>query len=203
MKSVNNKTKNTIMQIAIALFKEKGYANVSVNEIAEACDISKAGFYYHFKSKDELISEYYNHIYTQSQDDLLKLLTIKSDVEKLWALLLPAIDYTISNGPDILSQVFKTNLDCDKGTFSFEDDKLREVCAKLIREGQKSGEIKNNSNAESLFESICYKIIGIAVVWCIKDGSFDEKELIRKHFNTLLGLNINEEVAPDRNSART
>ncbi|MEE8810058.1 TetR/AcrR family transcriptional regulator [Lactimicrobium sp.] len=53
----DNDKKREIRRKALSLFKEKGYDNVTVNEIASAASISKNTFYYYYKSKEELIRD--------------------------------------------------------------------------------------------------------------------------------------------------
>lgn len=43
-----------IIDQATDLFAVHGFSGVSMREIAEACDLSKAGLYYHFKDKEDL-----------------------------------------------------------------------------------------------------------------------------------------------------
>lgn len=43
-----------IIQIAESLFIEKGYVNVSTNEIAKRANIAKGTLFYHFESKEKL-----------------------------------------------------------------------------------------------------------------------------------------------------
>ncbi|MHC1782008.1 MAG: TetR/AcrR family transcriptional regulator [Anaerolineaceae bacterium] len=43
-----------ILETAAALFVAHGYEGISIREIADACDLSKAGIYYHFKDKEGL-----------------------------------------------------------------------------------------------------------------------------------------------------
>ncbi|MFC7063297.1 TetR/AcrR family transcriptional regulator [Halobacillus seohaensis] len=50
-----------IINKAIKLFAKKGFSSTSVQEIANECDISKGAFYLHFKSKDALLFEIFNH----------------------------------------------------------------------------------------------------------------------------------------------
>ncbi len=40
---------------ALELFAARGYGNTSVDEITEACGMSKGNFYYYFDSKEELV----------------------------------------------------------------------------------------------------------------------------------------------------
>lgn len=47
--------KNTIIQTAINLFKEKGYENVTVDEITTQVGIAKGTFYNYFESKGDLL----------------------------------------------------------------------------------------------------------------------------------------------------
>ncbi|WP_042463193.1 TetR/AcrR family transcriptional regulator [Neobacillus dielmonensis] len=49
-------TKTTIINIATALFQEKGYMGVGITEILQTCNISKGSFYHHFPNgKEELL----------------------------------------------------------------------------------------------------------------------------------------------------
>ena len=48
-------TREQIMTAAARLFRERGYAATTVDEIAEAADVAKGTFYYHFASKEQLM----------------------------------------------------------------------------------------------------------------------------------------------------
>jgi AcrR family transcriptional regulator len=48
------KTKQKILQAASRLFAAKGYAGTSIDEIMQACGLTRGGFYAHFSSKAEL-----------------------------------------------------------------------------------------------------------------------------------------------------
>ncbi len=52
-------TKEHIVDVAIALFNERGTAAVSTNHIAEAAGISPGNLYYHFRNKEEIILHAY------------------------------------------------------------------------------------------------------------------------------------------------
>lgn len=47
--------KEQIYKKAMQLFKEKGYEQVTVQEIADACDIAKGTFFNYFAKKDEIL----------------------------------------------------------------------------------------------------------------------------------------------------
>ncbi len=54
-KKQREQIKNTIIHTAIDLFREKGYENVSIDEITKRVEIAKGTFYNYFKSKGDLL----------------------------------------------------------------------------------------------------------------------------------------------------
>lgn len=48
-------TRNDIVEAADRLFYRQGYEHTSFSDIADAVQISRGNFYYHFKSKDEIL----------------------------------------------------------------------------------------------------------------------------------------------------
>lgn len=48
-------TRDHIVEAADQLFYEQGFAQTSFSDIAEAVKISRGNFYYHFKTKDEIL----------------------------------------------------------------------------------------------------------------------------------------------------
>ena len=49
-------TRDHIVEIADQLFYQQGYEHTSFADIAEAVNISRGNFYYHFKAKDEILN---------------------------------------------------------------------------------------------------------------------------------------------------
>ncbi|WNR46378.1 FAD-dependent oxidoreductase [Paenibacillus roseipurpureus] len=56
MRASTRKKRDVMMDVALAMFMEKGYENVSVDDIIAATSTSKGTFYHYFKSKDAIIS---------------------------------------------------------------------------------------------------------------------------------------------------
>lgn len=49
-------TRRRIQEIALDLFTERGYEATSLREIAEELGVTKAALYYHFKTKDDIVT---------------------------------------------------------------------------------------------------------------------------------------------------
>lgn len=52
--------REAILAQAALLFAQRGYAGTSMNEVAEACGISKPALYHYVRDKDELLAEIVN-----------------------------------------------------------------------------------------------------------------------------------------------
>ncbi|WP_209121332.1 TetR/AcrR family transcriptional regulator [Alkalihalobacillus sp. BA299] len=61
---MSENTKKKITNAALALFKERGFHEVTVRMIAKEAGISNGGFYHHFHSKDELLYKLNDSILT-------------------------------------------------------------------------------------------------------------------------------------------
>lgn len=57
MRAATRKKRDAVLSAALQLFIDKGYENVSVDEIIEATGISKGTFYHYFHNKDRLLIE--------------------------------------------------------------------------------------------------------------------------------------------------
>ena len=56
MRETTGGTRERIQAVALELFTEHGYEKTSLREIAERLGVTKAALYYHFKSKDEIVT---------------------------------------------------------------------------------------------------------------------------------------------------
>lgn len=61
MTSDKKLTKARIIQAADQLFYEQGFEHTSFSQIAEAVGISRGNFYYHFKTKDDILDAVIEH----------------------------------------------------------------------------------------------------------------------------------------------
>jgi AcrR family transcriptional regulator len=57
------KTKDKVLDAALALFNGQGTAAVSTNHIAEAAGISPGNLYYHYKNKEEIIRALFERLF--------------------------------------------------------------------------------------------------------------------------------------------
>ncbi len=86
-------TRVRIVEAASSEFRRNGIDRTGLNELMAAAGLTRGGFYRHFSSKDQLVSEAYGHA-LQSQLDRIVALT--ADAKRTKALQ-AAVDMYLSN----------------------------------------------------------------------------------------------------------
>ncbi|MCI5048133.1 MAG: TetR/AcrR family transcriptional regulator [Aquisalinus sp.] len=81
------KTRDRILQTALALFNEEGEAEVSTVEIAAVLDISPGNLYYHFKGKDAIIEGLFDDFEEEIRQVLTAPIAKPLAVEDNWIYL--------------------------------------------------------------------------------------------------------------------
>ncbi|MFD7429503.1 TetR/AcrR family transcriptional regulator [Streptomyces sp. NPDC059814] len=55
-------TRQRIQDVALELFVEQGYEKTSLREISERLDVTKAALYYHFKTKEDILTSIFEDL---------------------------------------------------------------------------------------------------------------------------------------------
>lgn len=69
------KRKQELLNIAYRLMISKGYEETSIDEIIAEAQIAKGTFYYHFKSKEEMLEELINKMITEQTERAKQVLS--------------------------------------------------------------------------------------------------------------------------------
>ncbi len=115
-----------ILERAASLFAREGYHNTSIRDLSRDMDISLAGLYYYFKTKEELLFLISKHSFDSvlsSLDERLK--DVRGPEQKLGALVQNHLQY------------FVTHLDAMK-VLAHESDGLRGAYFDLIQKKKRS-----------------------------------------------------------------
>ncbi|GAA2892300.1 TetR/AcrR family transcriptional regulator [Pseudonocardia halophobica] len=91
-----------ILTAAAELFGERGYAGVSLEDVADRLDVTKGSLYYYFASKDELVTAAIETLGTDWTDRLEALPVAGSPTERLRALLREHIRIAVREYPAAL-----------------------------------------------------------------------------------------------------
>ncbi|MFB6468752.1 TetR/AcrR family transcriptional regulator [Cytobacillus sp. Hz8] len=189
-------TKKRILETALKLFSEKGFDNVTVDEIVNTSNDSKGAFYVHFKSKYEIflekfkeIDEFYAAFIQSLPDDL-------TPSEKIFSLLESQMIYLRDElGRDLIRTVYMNALIPNPDNYFANTNRtLYKIVRSFVIEGKDQGEFKANLSTNEMTMLITRSMRGTLYDWCLFDESYDLIEESKKFITIVLtGIKTNND----------
>jgi AcrR family transcriptional regulator len=169
-------TRRHILDVAAALFAEKGYAGSSFTDLVRASGLTKGAFYFHFPSKEALALA----AFADQQERWVKVVSRVADpsmraVDQLAAMLQAACDFCETE--DAARCVSRLCFELG------EDPRLRptltpylsiweELIASIVRRGQEEGDIRGEVDAGAVARVSVAAWIGVNdVSTVVSDGA--------------------------------
>jgi len=92
--NVIQNTKENIINMARKLFSERTYLTVSMSDIANKLNITKAALYYHFTGKAEIYKKVLEKVFNELEEEILKATSqVQNPKEKLRQLIIGYLKY--------------------------------------------------------------------------------------------------------------
>lgn len=171
-------TRKKILTTSVQLIREKGYDQVTIDQICEACNLSKGAFYHHFKSKLDIISEsetQLNEVLEQVCEDeqeepfkvqvLLFLNSMLAEAER------SGVEITRKRTVYAISGEYAR--ETETKTFAVTSRRLLDKILQLAIEKK---EIKADAPIYEIREIIMVFVSGLIADWCIFDGTYSLTE---------------------------
>jgi AcrR family transcriptional regulator len=183
-------TKQTILTKALELIKDKGFDQVTLNDICAAAEVSKHTFYYYFKSKEALLLDFFEIPRALTASRLSSILSAENHIDQFWSLIEPATDFFVNAGPEITRRIIIANVTRDIGTFdtSKYNHELARVEISLLAKAYEKGEIRNSSDPIQLLHIILLQSVGLVSRWCMVNGIFDLRNAMRVSVEVALDI---------------
>lgn len=166
-------TKKNIYEAAIALVQEKGFENVSIEDITTKANTAKGTFYLYFKSKQDLIYhtiDMYDEISLRSYEKVKELETFEA---QLIQYLCYANAEIAQIGEKILNALIGRNLVEEKKFVIAPGRAVLDVLGKMVEKGLETGELSKEHPAAFYVEMIVIFVQGLDYYWCNADAGFD------------------------------
>ena len=169
--------KTKILEAAAELIRERGYVNVTLDQIAERLHISKVSIYHHWTSKKELIFDLHRIAYKFVIESLEKIV---SDDDSPESKLRRAIENHVSQavvagiGP-MLPQQDWLIISRHKKEIVKLRDMYEDMLCRIINEGIIQGVFKQID-----VKLLVYTVVGAAnytLVWYSPEGTMTPKEI--------------------------
>ena len=188
------KTEYEILEMAFTMFLEKGFSEVSTNELIREAGLTKGGFYYVFKSREDLdqkvVERYIHPFFTLSVDRMQQAWEEKrQDVptgELIWnGFFQPQrfVGYQEKIGKEIIFRNFYFLLYESMKKFPEVEKYFREynikkgeILHRILERGQMRGEITKDIDLENYVTMILAMQDGILALKVLDDGIDDEEK---------------------------
>lgn len=186
----NNETKENIIHQALLLIKERGYDQVTINDICDASNISKNTFYYYFKTKEEVLMKFFQIPYDLTIQRMTDIIAMESPLEKFFHVNEPRIEHFQSLGQEILKRIMIINLQRNVGTFKTHKGKetFFRLELELLSKAQELKEIRNQSSPIDLLHSIKMQSMGAVLAWAVSGEQFDLMQRTRTMIEVILDV---------------
>ncbi|WP_052455718.1 TetR/AcrR family transcriptional regulator [Bhargavaea cecembensis] len=189
-------TKRKITETAIAMFHERGFNNVTVDEIIAKTNTSKGAFYNHFTSKHEVFAEQFKEIDQFYVDHIVPRLDAKQPVLDRLALFLDLQMTYIQNdiGWDVTRTIYEQELSTERSSYFLNPDRpLYGILLELCQEGVDNGEFKPGYTAHEIVTVLIHAMRGVLYNWSLNRGRISLKDEQRVLFGVVLeGLKRSE-----------
>lgn len=175
-------TRKKIYNTAIRLFKQYGYEQVSVSQIAKAANVGIGTFYHYYESKIELFMKIFVNV--DDYFDEFKNLDCHTQDP---AEIIQRYFYQYAKLNECAGIEIVQNLANPQNRKSLDGNQdFEQILTSIIKNYQELGKIKTNDSANEICDLFFICARGVMFDWCIKHGQYDLAEKTQKVIERLL-----------------
>lgn len=179
-------TRQRVVTAAAELFRENGFHNTSLSQILKAAGLTKGGFYFHFKSKEELgdaVIEYMKEFWVHNVlDEIAKEQGALKKIERMFEIMIKTHEGNVFHGCALLAVLTAEMMEVEQ-RFS---ERLRKIymdwqasITEILEQGKREGLFKEWVNPESLALLIMGSLQGTTMMAHLDPENIDLSWLFR------------------------
>ena len=185
-------TRDALLKSAFTLFSERGYDNVTVEEITKHAGYSKGTFYVHFSAKEAVLAEHFLQVDDLYAEAYARLSPNLSTGEKLLRLVDTMCDFCMEEcGVEFLRIIYAhqlLHLQPDVSILHQPDRKIYPILCEIAQTGKTRGEILSNVDNQVFAAEVMHLAHGIVYDWCMENGAFDLKHEAHRVFANMIRM---------------
>lgn len=161
-------TKNRIYNAALEVINEKGFNNVSIEDITNRAEVAKGSFYTYFESKEALLFE----TFRQSDEIYEKAFAELGDemfLNKIVHFVKISYEQYEKRGKGIIKAIVANYFTFPDNTFYGEDRALLKCLKEIVEIGKSEKALSGKVMTSKYVSQLLSTLIGIEVMWCIDD----------------------------------
>jgi len=162
-------TRLRLFRSALGLFAERGFPNVTIEDITEAADVGKGTFFNYFESKDHILSVMAEIQIGKVREAASLASTGKRTVQSVLLGLLRGLSEEPGRSPDLARALIASFL-ASEGVRNIIESNMqrgRWVIAEVIAAGQSRGEIDPRLDTERVAIQFLQAFAGTMLFWSL------------------------------------
>jgi AcrR family transcriptional regulator len=164
-------TRVRLFRSALQLFSERGFANVTVEDITEAADVGKGTFFNYFESKDHVLGVMAEIQLGKSAESLALTADPKRSIHSVLHHLFQRAAEEPGRSPDLARALISSFL-ANEGVRKIIARHMQEgrgIIAEIVAVGQKRGEIDPHLKKEKVAIQILQTFMGTVLFWSLHE----------------------------------
>lgn len=162
-------TRVRLFRSALQLFAQRGFPNVTVEDITEAADVGKGTFFNYFQSKDDVLGVMAEIQLGKLTDALEQARLGKRPIRMVLRRLLEHVAEEPGRSPELARALVSSFLASARvrETMAQNMYKGRAILSEILQIGQTEGEIDRALSAESLALVVQQSFFGTLLIWSL------------------------------------
>ncbi len=172
--------RNKIYETAMALFREQGYEETTVNQITQRAKVAKGTFFNHFPSKEHLLTMWYNicdkqaYEYCEDQEYASAKEAITALVRMNVLIVLKDKELLIAKNKVVAHQPVMANEEQE------QDSQFFNYCQRFLERDKAGGILKPQLDTAYFSNLIITLTTGNARRWIYQAGDFDLADSVER-----------------------
>lgn len=179
-------TRARIFDIAAALISERGFDNVTVDQICAQAGVAKGGFYHHFASKDEIVIETYRQIDGAFNEALGQLPEDAPARRRILFTTRFMAETARDKGAAYTRQIYRSQVERGTSFFISPERPFYATLAQALRQGAAGGEFAGGIDQTEATRMILSVARGVIYDWSMVDGGYDIVAFMERTITTML-----------------
>jgi AcrR family transcriptional regulator len=164
-------TRLRLFRCALQLFAERGFPNVTVEDITEAADVGKGTFFNYFKTKDHVLGVMAEIQLGKVAEALAVASDGKQTIHSVLHHLFQRVAEEPGRSPDLARALIGSFLASEgvRRIIAVNMHKGRRMIAEVVAEGQKRGEIDSRLKKEKIAIHVLQAFLGTVLFWSLHE----------------------------------
>jgi AcrR family transcriptional regulator len=166
-------TRLRLFRCALQLFAERGFPNVTVEDITEAADVGKGTFFNYFESKDHVLGVMPEIQLRKVQEALDQAQTGRRSIQSVLRQLFQRLAEEPGRSPELARALVSSFLASEfiRQHLDRSLSQGRQMAAQIVELGQRRGEIDPKLKQENVALLLQQAVMGTVLIWSLRGGA--------------------------------